>query len=144
MNRRRVLVVSFAAAVLTGAWFAPVAATHDGPHAARLVIRHQPRGCHSWSLNGGPYSAAQVAHLEAGEAILVINLDVMPHRLLQVAGPKVRFRGSRYLNGMSSAAEVVFPQAGVYRLTTRPGEDYRSGLETAGPDHRLTLKVIAS
>ena len=27
------------------------------PTSASILIRHQLRGCHTWSLNGGPYRA---------------------------------------------------------------------------------------
>jgi hypothetical protein len=44
---------------------------------------------------------------------------------------------------IGAMTEVVFPRAGTYRFTTRPGEDYVSGVKTTGPDNvlRLTVKI---
>ena len=39
--------------------------------------------------------------------------------------------------------KVTFSKAGVYKLTTKPGEDYMKGMKTIGEDNvlRLTVKV---
>ena len=47
-----VLVLGMGAALLVPA----IAAA--APSTASVTIRHQVRGCHSWSVNGGPFAAS--------------------------------------------------------------------------------------
>ncbi len=116
------------------------------PKAAKIVIRHQVRGCHAWSVNGQAFRAAQTVNLVRGGTITVVNDDVMPQRLYQRSGPPARFVGSAAMNRMSASVKVVFPKAGVYALATKAGEDYPNikGAETIGEDYVLTLKVNVS
>ena len=46
------------------------------------------------------------------------------------------------MSGMGAATRVVFARPGVYRFTTRPGEDYMAGVKTVGPDNTLRLTVV--
>ncbi len=110
--------------------------------AATLTIRHQIRGCHTWSLNGGAYKAAQSITLSRGATLVVKNNDVMPHKLVRTSGPAVQFR-TPAMNRMGATARVQFAKAGVYRLKTKPGEDYSwaSHMETKGEDNVLRLTV---
>jgi len=123
------------------------------PGGATLVIRHQVRGCHSWSLNGGAWKAAQHLRLAMGGSLVVTNNDVMFHKLVKVSGPAVTFQllktGSPMkgtvklpwapgLMGRPGATvKVTFPKAGVYRLTTKFGEDYMPMGATVGEDNVL-------
>jgi len=127
---------------------------------ASLVIRHQLRGCHAWSLNGGTYRPSQTAEIRAGGWISVTNNDVMAHKLVKVAGPAVSYtRLSAGMAGramgmsgrfppamlarMGASVRVTFTKPGVYRFTTKPGEDFMPGMQTAGADNvlRLTVRV---
>ena len=130
------------------------------PGGATLVIRHQVRGCHSWSLNGGAWKATQHIRLARGGSLVVANNDVMFHKLVKVSGPAVTFQllktGSPMkgtvklpwapgLMGRPGATvKVTFPKAGVYRLTTKFGEDYMPMGETVGEDNTLRLVVTVS
>ena len=123
------------------------------PGGATLVIRHQVRGCHSWSLNGGAWKATQHIRLARGGSLVVANNDVMFHKLVKVSGPAVTFQllktGSPMkgtvklpwapgLMGRPGATvKVTFPKAGVYRLTTKFGEDYMRMGATVGEDNVL-------
>ena len=123
------------------------------PVGATLVIRHQVRGCHSWSLNGGAWKATQHIRLARGGSLVVANNDVMFHKLVKVSGPTVVFQllttGSPMkgtvklpwapgLMGRPGATvKVTFPKAGVYRLTTKSGEDYMPMGATVGEDNVL-------
>jgi hypothetical protein len=113
------------------------------PTHASLLIRHQVRGCHSWSVNGGAFRASQTIVLRRGGSITVRNIDVMPHKLIETAGPAVRFVGRPNMNHMSASVKAIFPKAGIYRFTTKAGEDYMPGMKTVGEDNvlRLTVKV---
>lgn len=123
--------------------------------SATLLIRHQYAHCHTWSLNGGPFKAHQSLMLKRGARLTVINRDVMPHRLVKLAGPAVTMHNGttmgmmgRYtsrtpglMNHMGASTTVTFSKKGVYRLRTRTGEDYMPGIETGGADNVLTLTV---
>jgi hypothetical protein len=110
-----------------------------------LTIWHQTRGCHTWSFNNGPYKASLKIQLARGATLKVIDNDVMPHRLVQVSGPKARLT-SPAMNHMSAAAKIVFPKKGVYRFKTKAGEDYKNMamMKTIGPDYVLRVTVVVS
>jgi len=146
--KRTILLTALGAAVLAIALPASAA-----PGGASLVIRHQVRGCHSWSLNGGAWKATQHIRLARGGSLVVANNDVMFHKLVKVSGPAVTFQllktGSPMkgtvklpwapgLMGRPGATvKVTFPKAGVYRLTTKFGEDYMPMGATVGEDNVL-------
>jgi len=111
---------------------------------ATVTIRHQMRGCHSWSFNSGPFKASQSVSVKAGTVLRFTNNDVMPHKLVQTAGPKVRVVHPN-MSKMASSSSVKFTQKGVYRFTTKAGEDYpwAGSMKTVGEDNvlRLTVRV---
>jgi hypothetical protein len=108
-----------------------------------LTIRHQMRGCHAWSFNGGVYKASLKINVARGTALKVIDNDVMPHKLIQLAGPKAKLIAPA-MNHMSAQAKVVFAKKGTYRFKTKAGEDYMAGMKTVGPDNVLRLTVTVS
>jgi hypothetical protein len=118
---------------------APASTHGNGPV---LVIRHQLRGCHSWSLDGGAYKASQTISLKRGVHLSVGNNDVMPHKLVKLAGPNVTFAPSATMNSVGAMTEIRFSKAGVYRFTTKAGADYTKGIKTSGEDNVLRLKVV--
>ena len=111
---------------------------------ATIAIRHQTRGCHSWSFNSGPFKASLAVNVRAGTVLKFTNNDVMPHKLFQAAGPKVRFTHPN-LSKIASSSTVKLTQKGLYRFTTKPGEDYSwaGSMKTVGEDNvlRLTVRV---
>jgi plastocyanin len=135
MNRT-MIVIAVAGAALA---LAAPATSHEG--GALLIIRHQTRGCHAWSLNNGAYKASQIVTLKRGTHLEVGNNDVMPHKLVKVAGPAVKFVPGAMMNSVGEMTEIRFTKAGVYRFTTKAGEDYTKGIKTVGEDNVLTLKV---
>ena len=110
--------------------------------AATVTIRHQIKGCHSWSFDGGAYKATQVTTLNRGSTLTVKNNDVMPHKLVRTSGPAAKL-ATPAMNRMGAVARVQFSKAGVYRFKTKPGEDYSwvSHMETKGEDNVLRLTV---
>ena len=102
------------------------------------------RGCHSWSFNSGPFKASLAVNVRAGTVLKFTNNDVMPHKLIQVAGPKIRLTHPN-MSKVASSATVKLTQQGVYRFTTTRGEDYSwaGSMKTVGEDHvlRLTVRV---
>ena len=71
-------------------------------------------------------------------------MDVMPHKLLKTSGPAIHFLGKPNMNHMSASVKAIFPKVGVYRFTTRAGEDYMRGMKTIGEDKILHLTVKVS
>jgi len=117
------------------------AVAHASP--ATVTIRHQTHGCHAWSFDGGGYKASLKIKLGAGSTLTVIDNDVMPHKLVQVSGPKARLV-SPAMRHMSAQAKVVFAAKGTYTFKTKAGEDYMPGVKTVGEDNVLRLTVVVS
>jgi plastocyanin len=113
------------------------------PNNATLTIKHQTRGCHSWSLDGKSWHATQTIKLARGGVIAVVNNDVMPHKLIQVSGPKATVAGLT-MGHMHASAHVAFPTKGTYVFKTRAGEDYMKGIKTIGEDNVLKLVVTVT
>jgi plastocyanin len=140
MQRKQTIrgaAVAFAAlAALTVTSVAPAGGT------GTITIRHQTRGCHSWSFNAGPFKPSLSISVSAGTVLRFTNNDVMPHRLFQAAGPTVRLVHPN-MSKMASSASVKLARKGVYRFTTKAGEDYAwaASMKTVGEDNVLRLTV---
>ena len=139
------LVLTAAIVALGGVAVGTAAAVAStAPTTAKVVIRHQVRGCHTWSVNSGTWAASQSVRIARNGAITIVDNDVMPHKLIQKGGPAVRYVGKPAMNHMGASVKVVFPKAGVYRFTTKSGEDYMAGMKTIGEDNVLRLTVTVS
>ena len=76
--------------------------------------------------------------------LTVVDNDVMSHKLVKTSGPAVRYRPGAAMRHMSASVRVTFGKAGVYKFTTKPGEDYPGmAMKTIGEDNvlRLTVRV---
>ena len=113
------------------------------PKTATLTIRHETRGCHSWSVDGTTWQAKQSIALSRGATVAVVNNDVMPHKLIQLSGPKTA-TAHVSMTHIGASAYVGFPAKGTYVFTTRAGEDYMKGVKTTGEDNMLKLVVKVS
>jgi len=114
------------------------------PVKSTITIRHQMHGCHAWSVKGGPYGAALRTTLARGGTITFLDNDVMSHKLVKTSGPAVRYRPGPAMRHMSASVRVTFGKAGIYKFTTKAGEDYPGmALKTIGEDNvlRLTVRV---
>jgi plastocyanin len=131
------IVVAFALG-LAGAASAASAQGH-----ASVVIRHQMRGCHTWSVNGGPFKASQSITLRRGSWLTVTDNDIMSHKLVLTSGPALRITNA-LLKHTGATLKVTLSKPGVYHFTTKPGEDYMSGMKTIGADNVLRLTVVVS
>ena len=107
---------------------------------ATITIKHATRGCHNWSLDGKTWRASQSVTLVRGGVLTVVDNDVMPHKLIQLSGPKASL-ASAAMNHMGAMAHVGFPVKGTYVFTTKAGEDYMKGIKTIGEDNVLKLVV---
>ena len=111
-------------------------------HGSTLTIRHQVRGCHSWSFDKMHWRATQAITIVRGSRLTVVDNDVMPHTLVQLAGPRVHLV-SPAMSKIGARAEIRFTAKGVYTLGTKAGEDYpgMAGMKTVGEDNVLRLIV---
>lgn len=149
------LLVSLLLAILGGTLVAPAPASVDAASGS-VVIRHQLRGCHTWSLDGGRYTSALSARVARGGSLTVMNLDPMVHKLIQQGGPRVGMRmiphehmrmvglhkvtGRGVMSHMGAAVTISFPRPGVYRFRTEDLGEYFE-LAAKGEDNELTLVV---
>jgi hypothetical protein len=108
-----------------------------------VTIRHQLRGCHTWSFANGPFQATLMVRVVRDTTLLFMNADMLPHRLVQVAGPKARL-STPNMSYIRAQATVSFRRPGIYRFTTRAGEDYMKGMKTIGEDNILRLTVVVT
>jgi len=141
---KRLLIIFAGLALLASLAAGGFAATTKAPKSSTIMIRHQTRGCHSWSVNGGAFKATQRTTLARCGTITFMNMDVMPHKLVKTSGPAIHFAGKPNMNHMNASVKVTFSKAGTYKLTTKPGEDYMKGMKTIGEDNVLRLSVKVS
>lgn len=132
--------VALGAAALAALTLVPGAGARP---TATITISHQMRGCHSWSLGSGPIRPSLSVRMSPGTTLRFKNDDVMPHRLIQTAGPRLRLVHPN-MNKMASTAWTRLTKKGVYRFTTKAGEDYpwASSMDTSGEDYVLHLTVL--
>ena len=131
------------ATALVGATTA--AAAIAGPPAhVNVTIRHQTHHCHAWAIGAGTYAAALKVAVARNATLTITNNDVMPHRLMQKAGPAVRMSGRASMSHPGAKVSLTFSRPGVYRFMTKVGEDYMKGVRTIGEDNVLTMKVTVS
>jgi hypothetical protein len=105
-----------------------------------VVIRHQTRGCHTWSVNGGRFAASRSLGVRVGATVTFTDMDVMPQTLVQTRGPRATITGAAMGPGHPHG-EVRFDRPGTYVFTTHAGEDELAGVHTVGPDNHLRLVV---
>jgi plastocyanin len=149
-------LLMFLTVMLVAIGSAASAVAAAAPQTVSITIRHQMRGCHAWSVNGGPFAASHAIALARGGAIRFTNNDVMPHTLIRVSGPSVRMRNSStmpmgmgmhraappgVMNHMGATTTAFLTRAGTYVFKTRAGEDYMAGMRTIGEDNVLRLTV---
>jgi plastocyanin len=107
-------VIWFASAI--GATMIAAAPAAAGP-TSRIAITHVMRGCHAWDLGHGPMRPTLSVTLKRGTLLTFVNNDVMPHRLVRNAGPKLAIAHAS-MSKMAATASARFARKGVYRLTT--------------------------
>jgi plastocyanin len=144
MKRLFIILTGLSVCVGLTASIAMTGTNNQSATKASVTIRHQTRGCHSWSINRGTSRASLTTTLARGGTIRFVNNDVMPHKLIKTSGPAVRYVGNPSMRQMSASVSVKLAKAGTYRFTTKAGEDYPGiHVKTIGEDNvlRLTVKV---
>jgi plastocyanin len=121
-----------------------LAAPAGAGSTAQIVIRHQMKGCHTWAVGNQAYRATQHVTVARGTTFTLVNNDVMPHTLIQLAGQKVAL-GHALLNHMGASTKFTLAKPGTYRFGTKAGEDYKGmAMKTIGEDNVLRLVVVVS
>lgn len=134
--RRSVVALAAAAAAFTAL---PAGAGSSVP----ITIRHQVHGCHTWAGPNGVFRAALTLRAQPGTSFTIANRDVMPHTLVQLAGPRIHVIAPRMAH-MNAVAKVALRTPGTYRFKTVAGEDYpgMTNMKTVGEDNLLRLTVV--
>lgn len=115
-----------------------MAAAKPSARMTKLTIQHVLKGCHVWSY-GGRQSASLRLNLKQGAQLQLLDQDVDPHGLVQLAGPKLRLRTHMM---MGEKQLLSFQQPGVYRLKNKVIEmGPQMSVKTIGPDHTLRLTI---
>jgi plastocyanin len=147
MKRFIIVVTGFGIVAALGAGFvsSTSAGTAKSPQSAKVLIKHQMRGCHAWSVNSGAFGVSRSARLATGGSVTFTDNDIMPHKLILTSGPAVKLVGKASMNHMGASVKVVFTRAGTYRFTTKFGEEYKGiTMKTIGEDNVLHLTVTVS
>jgi hypothetical protein len=111
------LTAVVAAAAYAGGPAAPsgraaVSGATGEPATTHLVIRHVQRGCHVWST-GSLRTTSLRLDVAAGARLHIVNRDIVPHRLVQLAGPELALQGHMMV-GKSQL--VTLGRTGIYRF----------------------------
>ena len=132
------------ALLATGAATVSVLAASAGaaPPSVQVLIRHQVRGCHSWSVNSNAFAATQRLSVSPGTRFTFTDNDVMSHQVVQLSGPKLALHAMN-MHKVGAQASLQLFGKGRYVFGTKVGEDYMKGVKTIGEDNVLKLVVIA-
>lgn len=104
----------------------------------KLTIQHVQKGCHVWS-DGSRRAASMRLDLSRGARLRIFDQDIDPHGLVQVAGPKLSFKGHMM---MGQSQTITFTKPGLYRLKNKVVEmGPMMEVKTIGPDNTLHLTV---
>jgi plastocyanin len=134
--RRMLVLLAIGAATVS----ALAASAGAAPPSVQVVIRHQMRGCHTWSVNNNAYSATQRLTVAPGTRFTITDNDVMPHTLVLLSGPAVTLHGA-FMHKPGGQANLQLVAKGRYVFRTKAGEDYMKGMKTIGADNVLRLVV---
>lgn len=123
--------------------FAVNATAASGYSPSTVTIRHEMHGCHAWSFDGSAFKATLRMTVDPAQSVKFVNNDVMPHRLIQVSGPKVAIRRAN-MNRIGATTQILLGGKGVYRFRTKAGEDYPNmpEMHTMGEDNVLRLTLV--
>lgn len=87
---------------------------------------------------GGYYGHGYRSGIRGSATLLIRHQYAHCHTWSLNGGP---FKARQNLTLKRGATTLTLSKNGVYRLRTRAGEDYMSGIQTGGADNVLTLTV---
>jgi hypothetical protein len=106
-----------------------------------LTIQHVLKGCHVFA-NGSRQAASMRLSLKPGARLRIVDQDIDPHGLVQLAGPRLNYEGHMM---MGQRQTITFTKPGVYRLRNKVVEMGKMAtIKTIGPDNVLLLTVTVS
>jgi len=113
-----------------------------GRSTTTITISHEMKGCHMWQVGSGKLAPTLKISVAKGTTLRFVNNDIMPHKLVQLAGPRATLARPN-MNRLSAVSTATLARAGTYRFTTKAGEDYKlfAGHKTIGEDFVLRLTV---
>lgn len=109
--------------------------------AISLSIVHVMHGCHVWATaDGRPLGATRTLVVKPGTSVQIEIMCPMDFDVVQVAGPKLSFGGTRWHAGTRHT--LTFVKRGLYRfVATNVQTPEERGLETLGPVNKPRLVV---
>jgi hypothetical protein len=130
-----------------GLFAAAPGGTAVGAATVRLVIAHVFQNCHVWTMAPKPLGAVKTLGPAAkitvrrGTRVVIRSDCPMDFDVKQTRGPRLPLGDPRMYAGTSRT--IVFPKAGLYRLTaTNVQTPEERGLTTLGETNTLTLTVL--
>ncbi|HET6864720.1 MAG TPA: hypothetical protein VFH80_02315 [Solirubrobacteraceae bacterium] len=113
----------------------------SAPAEVRLAIQHVQKGCHVWSNGTTTAAATMRLHLKQGQKLVLSDMDVDAHQLIELSGP-LRIATGAPLT-MGHGITLTFTKKGAYLLGTRtvqmPGA--AMDVKTIGADNHLRLML---
>lgn len=120
---------------------AAMSSAAGAPGTTHLVIQHVLRGCHVWT-DGSHRASSMSVKLDRGSRLEILDQDIDPHQLVELAGPKVAFHGHMM---MGQKQLITFTKPGTYLFKTKVVEmGPMMDVKTIGPDNTLRLRVSVS
>ena len=138
IRKRTIRLAPFALAALAALALASAAPARG---TTTITISHQMRGCHVWSVSTGPQRPNLSVVIAPGSTLRFVNNDVMPHKLVRLSGPSLSLLKTANMNHAGASTSIRFTKTGVYKFTTKAGDDYMKGIKTVGEDNVLRLTV---
>lgn len=108
------------------------------PKQLSIHITYQVQHAHTWTVNGEQRRAVR---LRTGGAVVIVNDDLRPHRLMIGGDANVIVAGSPVMDYVGARVKVIFPKPGVYELTTIYGQPYVDDIKVVGAPSALRLKL---
>src|SRR5204863_232892 len=90
-----------------------------GGSSATITISHEMKGCHMWQLGSGKLAPTLKISLAKGTTLRFVNNDIMPHKLVQLAGPRATLVRPN-MNRLAAVSTAKLTHAGTYRFMTKP------------------------
>jgi len=107
-----------------------------------MSIVHVLRGCHVWMHGSRQLGPSAIVRVKPGTKLKLRVSCPMDFELVQVAGPRVAYGGTRFYAGTTRV--LTFKRVGTYRFAARNLQTSEEvGLQTLGEDNalRLTIRV---
>ena len=107
----------------------------------KLTIQHVQKGCHVFAI-GSRQSGSMHLSLKRGASLQIVDQDIDPQQLVQLAGPRLGYAGHVMIGQHQT---IMFKNPGLYRFKNRVIDmGPMMNVKTIGPDNVLRLTVTVS